>query len=249
MSDKKITIRKTTLSDNYCIQVKISRRIPNGVYLFTETVQFGHAFVLAVKDKVNVAYTYGRYAESDSETLGVLLRYEGAECKDYLMEELYRYNAKVFKISDVNESDVFKIGDSIWTGSNKIPERGSAKHLKTAGKVLDRYKLFSRNCTTFACDMLRKAGTKIFHNERFEKACRQVSTMYTGGLINCSSYSNEYFIDPEGLENYLEELSNSLENNLVLNYSKNMRVFVLNSKNYSYSPVKELYRTVRGHSS
>lgn len=59
---------------------------------------------------------------------------------------------------------------------------------------------------------------------------------------------DRHFIDPEILEEYLDQESKK-NNSLVVDYSQSMRVFVLNTKGYKYEAMTEVYRSVRGSSS
>lgn len=233
--------------------LEISRNIPDGVYIFTETVIFGHAFVLTSSSKKYVAYTYGRYGDPNSDySQGVLLRYEDDACKEYLMKELYRFNSNVYKILDVEVVKVQAYFDKLWNSSNITP-KSNIPNIEKVGKVIDEYKLLSRNCTTVSIDALQKAGTKVFKDKELVEWCKYISLdtqdIYSHQLesLECLFPEDRYFIDPEILEEYLEIKSKQKDYPLE-KYSEKMRVFILNTKGYKYEPIKEAYRSIKGSS-
>lgn len=238
--------------DKSRIILEVSRNIPDGVYVFTETVILGHAFILTSASKKYVAYTYGRYGDPNSDySQGVLLRYEDDACKEYLMKELYRFNSNVYKILDVEVDKVQTYFDKLWNSSNIIP-KSNMPDVEKVGKVIDEYKLFSRNCTTVSIDALQKAGTKIFKDKELVERCKYISLdtqdIYGNQLENIECLFPEkdrYFIDPEILEEYLE-LKSKQNGYPLKKYSEEMRMFVLNTKGYKYEPIKEVYRSIIG---
>lgn len=236
------------------ITLEISRNIPDGVYVFTETVIFGHTFVLTSVSKKYVAYTYGRYGDPNSDySQGVLLRYEDDACKEYLMKELYRFNSNVYKILDIEVVKVKDYFDKLWNSSNIIP-KSNIPDIEKVGKVIDEYKLLSRNCTTISIDALQKSGTKVFNDKELVERCKYISldnqAIYSYQLesLDCLfPEKDRYFIDPEILEEYLE-LKSKQKNYPVKKYSEEMRAFILNTKGYKYEPIKEVYRSMIGSS-
>ncbi len=184
-------------------QVKITR-IPNGVYVWTETVYWGHAFILVVKENLIIAYTYGGYTSDTS--LGVLIRYKNKEAMEYMRKALYLVNSSVYKINDINFDNVTKFFDPIWNNSNNIPPKGGTAYIESAGKIIDEYKIFSRNCTTITCDALKAAGSKIFDLPDFKNYCPRINAIDYGEPFCLIADPSDGYIDPEDLEDYLNYL-------------------------------------------
>lgn len=162
--------------------------LPSGVFVWTETKGTGHTLLSVHKDNMIYVYTYGRYDDSGSSK-GILIRYTNKEAIAYIQNELYRMNAKVFQIKDVTEDKVIEVYDQIWRSSNEKPfGADTSMDIKTYGRVLDDYDISGNNCTTKTSDVLKKAGSRIFHR----------------GNIN-----EQFFVIPDSLQSYLMDISNS----------------------------------------
>ncbi|MFZ7231144.1 hypothetical protein, partial [Avibacterium avium] len=222
--EKKTTVGTFTQDPTKSIvKVQITRRIPDGVYIFTETVMFGHAFVLISSNNQMTSYSYGRYGEQDTSQ-GILFRYKGELCKKYAMKELYRFNANVYKILDVTPEKVSDTFEKIWLSSTQ-PAKSKMPDSYNSGRVIDEYKLTSRNCTTVTINALQKSGTNIFKDNMLIERCKYVpSNFYDKSIyflddLDCiNPEEDRFFIDPEDLEDYLEKISK--ENYCVINFSK-----------------------------
>lgn len=134
-------------------------------------------------------YTFGRYDggygfASSPLGKGVLVRNTNKEAIAYIQSELYRMDAKVFQIKDVTEDKVIEIYDRIWRSSDERPNKIS---IREDGRVIGIYDISGNNCTTKASDVLKEAGSRIFHNVNGE----------------------EFFVIPSSLEEYLMSRSNS----------------------------------------
>ncbi|MFZ7187167.1 hypothetical protein ACLSY8_04420 [Avibacterium avium] len=251
--EKKTTVGTFTQDPTKSIvKVQITRRIPDGVYIFTETVILGHTFILVSINSKYIVYTYGRY--NDNYFDGVLLKHTQNDAINYLMKELYRFNAKSYRICDIEEERVIQEFDLLWYSSDKIPQEGKEKNLSRDGRIISQYKLLSSNCTTIVCNILKKSGTKIFDFSQIENFCIGLELNYSinpsEDLFRCSwsrNYNEVYFIDPEKIEEYLELLISN-KNELVKEYTKTIRCCIPNTEGYKYSPPKELYRTIKGAS-
>ncbi|HDP2994093.1 TPA: hypothetical protein P6K84_002692, partial [Staphylococcus aureus] len=77
--------------------------LANGVFLWTETKGTGHAFVSIHQEWSMDVYTYGRYGTPSSSPVGdgVLVHHSFDKAREYYQQELYRMNARAFKITDV----------------------------------------------------------------------------------------------------------------------------------------------------
>ncbi|ENV4412697.1 PAAR domain-containing protein [Salmonella enterica] len=95
----------------------------NGVYIWTETTDAGHAFVSVHQDNLIYVYTYGRFGRKGPATLtgdGILNFLTGDDARLYYREELYKYQARVFQIDDVTTEETRRIFESLWN-SGKTP--------------------------------------------------------------------------------------------------------------------------------
>lgn len=141
--------------------------IANGVFIWTETKGTGHVFV-SVHDNNNIyVYTYGRFGRRWFGSLlgdGILnfLKYEDA--RSYYRTELYKMEAKVFRIDDADIFITRKYFERLWENSTSViqtPEMRDAT--KTCGKIIDQYDVTGKNCTTHTTYGIKLAGSTIFN--------------------------------------------------------------------------------------
>jgi RHS repeat-associated protein len=167
--------------------------------IYTETTGgTGHAFITVKSGKDVIVYSYGRYGKIDYPKLGrlsptgegVLLKYTGKDATDFIKKNLYKYDAKVFEITDVNDNKVAKHFDKAFNASNKIPTEGSAAGNKDA-RVIDNYNLLNNNCSTTSCDAVNDAGSNALNKPEYPNAA-------TG------TPDKDRSITPIGLEGFLE---------------------------------------------
>ncbi|OOF40915.1 hypothetical protein BKK49_05540 [Rodentibacter rarus] len=74
------------------IKVKITRKIPDGVYVWIELERLGHVFWSIHQGRNITVYTYGRYDDVEMWGFtgeGVLIKYVGSLAKTYIKEKLY----------------------------------------------------------------------------------------------------------------------------------------------------------------
>ncbi|EJF52003.1 hypothetical protein SapgrDRAFT_0250 [Saprospira grandis DSM 2844] len=115
-------------------------------------------------------YTYGRYADLDDSSgkddpssaggvtaksgEGVLIKKEGIEAKEFNKKYVNKYGAKVFEVEGANSGKIKDhFEDQLKSGSN--PTEGKYKD-KGNAKTVDKYKLYSNNCTTKTCEGVAK---------------------------------------------------------------------------------------------
>lgn len=160
-----------SLSDyeSTAIEIKITRKIPDGVYVWIELERLGHVFWSAHQGGIATVYTYGRYDDVDKGQItgeGVLIKYTGALASAYMRTKLYPKNnspSMVYKINDVVPKKVIEISDKLWFSSDEKPDRKDKDDsLKVYGKVINNYNLFLSNCTTMTIEVLEESGSNIF---------------------------------------------------------------------------------------
>ncbi len=181
----------------------------HGTFLWTETKGTGHTFLSVHNQNEIILFTYGRYDDADWIPItgeGVLIRFTNTLAIEYMHKELFRLNAKAFKICDVKGAKVAKIYTKIWNSSKELPDSGKEKTDKY-GRVIDKYDLTGNNCTTESIEILEKAGTQIFKQHWIKLFGTEIGEY------------NEDFVIPSSLENYLLEE----EGDTIKNYTEQFR--------------------------
>ena len=143
-SEKKTAIKRIHFTSEYLLgvkQIKIYAYIneasetictnsdfilPNGIFVWTETVGTRHTFLTIHKDNIITLFTYGRYDDAYMISLGtigegVLIKYSNKLALEYMKKELYRMNCKVHQIKDVTEEKVYQIFENLWNSSTETP--------------------------------------------------------------------------------------------------------------------------------
>jgi len=201
----------------------------NGVYIWTEITDAGHAFVSVHENNSIFVYTYGRFGRKGPATLtgdGILNFLTGDDASLYYREELYKYQAKVFQIDDVTPDETRRIFESLWnSGKTPVFTDAMGDRTKRRGRVIDVYDLTGSNCTTHTVQVIRKAGTKIF------------DTSYTSTTTQLRIDNEEDFTIPISLQRYLMEKSGDLSSMNVMEVTSafreqypNIEHFKLNSE-------------------
>ncbi|WP_313108831.1 PAAR domain-containing protein [Atlantibacter sp.] len=174
----------------------------NGVYIWTETTDAGHAFVSVHENNNIYVYTYGRFGRKGPATLtgdGILNFLTGDDARLYYREELYKVQARVFQIDDVTPDETRRIFESLWnSGKTPVFTDAMGDRTKRRGKVIDVYDLTGSNCTTHTVQVISEAGTKIF------------DTSYTSTTTQLRIDNEEDFTIPVSLQRYLTEKSGDL---------------------------------------
>ena len=164
----------------YCAGNPVNRIDVDGdsIRVYTETTSFGHSWLSVGEGNDMVVYTYGRYNgtykgandkyffNSLANGDGCLLRLHGKEAEDYFSIKA-KNNYKVFTIKDIDDKDVSSIIDNIFFSSNRSIKNSSEPYINSNNsRIIDDYNLLSNNCTTFVCDVLNQAGSKILESSK-----------------------------------------------------------------------------------
>ena len=186
-----------------------------GVYIWTEITDAGHAFVSVHENNAIYVYTYGRFGRKGPATLtgdGILNFLTGDDARLYYREELYKYQARVFRIDDVTPEETRRIFESLWnSGKTPVFTDTMGDRTKRRGKVIDVYDLTGSNCTTHTVQGLREAGTKIF------------DTSYTSTTTQLRIDNEEDFTIPVSVQSYLMEKSRDLSSMSVMEVTSAFR--------------------------
>jgi RHS repeat-associated protein len=136
------------------------------VVIYTETKGTGHTFLTVQSGKDLVVYTFGRYGKAYGTIgEGVMIRYDGGNAEEYVSKELFRLEARAFKIDDLEDDvKIRKMLDATLDKFDAAPTTSNEK-IKSNGKVIGVYDLFSNNCTSITCDIVKIGGTQIFEEE------------------------------------------------------------------------------------
>ncbi|MCR1301745.1 MULTISPECIES: PAAR domain-containing protein [Enterobacter] len=203
-------------TDNFADTCKPEdNQLLNGVYIWTETTDAGHAFVSVHQNNSIYVYTYGRFDRKGPATLtgdGILNFLTGDDARLYYREELYKVRARVFQIDDVTPEETRRIFESLWnSGTTPVFTNSMGERTKRNGKVIDVYDLTGSNCTTHTVKAIRKAGTNIF------------DTSYTSTTTQLRIDNEEDFTIPVSLQRYLTEKSDSLSSMNVIEVTSKFR--------------------------
>lgn len=167
----------------------------NGVYIWTEITDAGHAFVSVHENNSIYVYTYGRFGRRGPANFtgdGILNFFTGEDARSYYREELYKVNARVFKIDDASILETRSMFENLWnSGAKLIPTEKMGERTKRRGRVIDVYDLTGSNCTTHTVQVIRKSGSNIFE------------TSYTSTTTQLPIEGEEDFAVPLSLQNYL----------------------------------------------
>lgn len=200
----------------------------NGVYIWTETTDAGHAFVSVHQDNSIYVYTYGRFGRKGPGTLtgdGILNYLTGDDARLYYREELYKVQARVFRIDDITPEETRRIFESLWnSGKTPVFTDAMGERTKRRGRVIDVYDLTGSNCTTHTVQVIREAGTKIFN------------TSYTSITTQLPVEGEEDFTIPVSLQRYLMEKSGGLSSMNVIEVTSTFRKQYPNSENFKLNP-------------
>ena len=197
----------------------------NGVYIWTETTDAGHAFVSVHQNNSIYVYTYGRFGRRGPANFtgdGILNFFTGEDARSYYREELYKVNARVFKIDDASVAETRSLFENLWnSGAKPIPTEKMGERTKLRGRVIDVYDLTGSNCTTHTVQVIRKSGSNVFE------------TSYTSTTTQLPIESEEDFAVPLSLQNYLIRKSSSLSSMQVTEVTNEFKQQYPNIDNYT----------------
>lgn len=139
----------------------------DGVFLWVETNAAGHSFVSVHSQGKITVYTYGRYGDMPPGNPmvgeGILLRMsDNSSSFDYMSEQLYRWQANVYKILDADKLLVDAYLSGIYTDSAEVSRNPRGDMTRQFGRVIDQYDLTGNNCTTHSVKAIRFGGSRIF---------------------------------------------------------------------------------------
>lgn len=146
---------------------KANNPLANGVFLWTEIIGAGHAFVSVHQDNAPYVYTYGRFGRTGNPRGavgdGILNFFQHGDARTYYQAELYGVNAKVFRIDDANPAITRAYFERLWqSGSPAVQTPAMRDMTKRGGHTIDQYDVTGKNCTTHATDGLKIAGSSLF---------------------------------------------------------------------------------------
>ena len=197
----------------------------NGVYIWTETTDAGHSFVSVHQDNSIYVYTYGRFGRRGPANLtgdGILIYFTGEDARGYYREELYKVNARVFRIDDASIVATRSFFENLWlSGTEPIVTDKMGERTKRRGRVIDVYDLTGSNCTTHTVQAIGEAGSKVF------------DTVYTSTTTQLPIEGEEDFAVPLSLQKYLVEKSSSLNAMQVFEVTNQFREQYPNVDNYT----------------
>ncbi|HFK2927231.1 TPA: hypothetical protein ACGY8I_004477 [Aeromonas hydrophila] len=143
--------------------------LQDGIFLWTETVDAGHAFVSVHRASKPVAFTYGRFGERGVVPTvgeGVMIRLSEPAAVKYYRHELYKMGARVFKILDADRELTTHYLDTVYLSGNRSPKTNRPDSSRY-GRVIDTYDLTGNNCTTHSVKAILAAGSSVFQSQRF----------------------------------------------------------------------------------
>ncbi|WP_116341881.1 PAAR domain-containing protein [Enterobacter cloacae] len=200
-------------------------RLLNGVYIWTEITDAGHAFVSVHERNSIYVYTYGRFGRRGPANFtgdGILNFFTGEDARSYYREELYKVNARVFKIDDASILETRSLFENLWnSGAKPIPTEKMGERTKRRGRVIDVYDLTGSNCTTHTVQLIRKSGSNIFE------------TNYTSTTTQLPIEGEEDFAVPLSLQNYLIRKSSSLSSIQITEVTNEFKKQYPNIDNYT----------------
>ena len=176
--------------------------IRDGVFIWTETVGAGHAYISVHQNNQVHLYTYGRFGRTGPGTLtgdGVLNYLTGEDAEVYYLAELYEMGAKVFRITDVDITLTRQFFEGLWgNASASVYHKGMGEATQRRGRTIDTYDLSGSNCVTHSVDGIQAAGSQVF------------KTSYTPMTTQFPIESEEDFTIPVSLQRYLLKRSRSV---------------------------------------
>lgn len=140
----------------------------NGIYIWTETKNAGHAFVSVHENNNVYLYTYGRYGRTNRGGFtgdGVLNFLQDEDARVYYRSELYEMGARVFRINDADPELTRKFFEDLWNSSKPSIQTSNMKATtRRRGHTIDGYDVTGRNCTTHSVEGIKFAGSRVFEH-------------------------------------------------------------------------------------
>ncbi|HDC4549402.1 PAAR domain-containing protein [Enterobacter kobei] len=203
----------------------------NGVYIWTETTDAGHAFVSVHQDNSIYLYTYGRYGRTGPGNLtgdGILNFLQGEDARVYYRAELYRMGARAFRIDDADPTKTRQFFEDLWNkGEPAIRTSEMKETTQRRGRTIDEYDVTGNNCTTHSVEGIKFAGSRVFEHN------------YTSTTTQIPIESAEDFTIPVSLQRYLESKSSDFSPMTVVEMTGEFKKMYPNKDNlprYQESP-------------
>lgn len=180
----------------------------NGVYIWTETKNAGHAFVSVHENNNVYLYTYGRYGRTNRGGFtgdGILNFLKDEDARVYYRSELYEMGARVFHIDDADPVKTRTFFGNLWNSSkpaiqtSKMPET-----TRRRGHTIDEYDVTGSNCTTHSVAGIKFAGSRVFEHG------------YTSTTTQLPIEAEEDFTVPVSLQRFLIAKGGDMSSMLVV---------------------------------
>jgi uncharacterized Zn-binding protein involved in type VI secretion len=195
----------------------------NGVYIWTETKNAGHAFVSVHKNNHVYLYTYGRYGRTNPGGFtgdGILNFLQDEDARMYYRSELYEMGARVFRIDDADPELTRKFFEDLWNSSKPSIQISSMKATtRKRGRTIDGYDVTGRNCTTHSVAGIRFAGSRVFEHG------------YTSTTTQLPIDAEEEFTIPVSLQRFLITKGGDMSSMLVVEMTSTFKEQFPNSGN------------------
>lgn len=197
----------------------------NGVYIWTETTDAGHAFVSVHQDNSIYLYTYGRYGRTGPGNLtgdGILNFLQDEDARVYYRAELYRMGARAFRIDDADPTKTRQFFEDLWKkGEPAIRTSEMKETTQRRGRTIDEYDVTGNNCTTHSVEGIKFAGSTVFEHN------------YTSTTTQMSIESEENFTIPVSLQRYLDSKSSDFSSMTVVEMTGEFKKMFPNKDNLS----------------
>lgn len=195
----------------------------NGVYIWTEITDAGHAFVSVHQDNSIYLYTYGRYGRTGPGNLtgdGILNFLQGEDARVYYRAELYRMGARAFRIDDADPAKTRQFFEDLWNkGEPAIRTAEMKETTQRRGHTIDEYDVTGNNCTTHSVEGIKFAGSTVFERN------------YTSLTTQIPIESEEDFTIPVSLQRYLESKSSDFSSMTVVEMTGEFKKMYPNKDN------------------
>lgn len=189
--------------------------IRDGVFVWTETVGAGHAFISVHHNHQVHLYTYGRFGRTgpgDFTGDGILNYLQGVDAEEYYLRELYEMGAKAFRITDADIMLTRQFFEGLWgEAPASVYHKNMGEATQRRGRTIDTYDLSGSNCVTHSVDGIQAAGSQVF------------KTSYTPMTTQFPITGEEDFAIPVSLQRYLLKKSRSVSGTTVFDVTKDFK--------------------------
>ncbi|WP_312073640.1 PAAR domain-containing protein [Atlantibacter sp.] len=203
----------------------------NGVYIWTETTDAGHAFISVHENNIIFLYTYGRYGRTGSGNLtgdGILNFLQGEDARVYYRAELYRMGARSFRIDDADPTKTRQFFEDLWNkGEAAIRTTEMKETTQRRGHTIDEYDVTGNNCATHSVEGIKFAGSTVFEHN------------YASSTTQIPIEREEDFTIPASLQRYLASKSSDFSSMTVVEMTDEFKKMYPNKDNlprYQESP-------------